>query len=238
MAKASVLAGLRSAVPLVGPSLLAADFGNLEEEIRRLERAGARLLHLDVMDGHFVPNLSFGMPVIEAVRRITDLPLDVHLMIEQPARHLAAFRRAGADLLTVHVEAVEDPTSVLTEIRHLGAGAGISLSPPTDVRLLEKCLDHCDLVLTMSVMPGFGGQTFQEVALEKLRWLRANVRPGTLLSVDGGVNADTIRACAEAGADVFVVGTALLGQPDYRKRLAELTLIARSSRGERVKHVG
>jgi len=190
------------------------------------------------MDGHFVPNLSFGMPVIEAVRRITDLPLDVHLMIEQPARHLAAFRRAGADLLTVHVEAVEDPTSVLTEIRHLGAGAGISLSPPTDVRLLEKCLDHCDLVLTMSVMPGFGGQTFQEVALEKLRWLRANVRPGTLLSVDGGVNADTIRACAEAGADVFVVGTALLGQPDYRKRLAELTLIARSSRGERVKHVG
>ncbi len=234
MGGSSILSALRKAVPIIGPSLLAADFGNLEEEIHRLEQAGARMLHLDVMDGHFVPNLSFGIPVIEAVRRISDLPLDVHLMIEQPARHLGTFRRAGADLLTVHMEAVDDPLPVLAEIRRLGALAGISLSPPTPVETLQRCLDHCDLALVMSVMPGFGGQVFQSVALDKLRWLRAHGKPGTLLSVDGGVNPETIRACSEAGADIFVVGTALLGQPDYRKRVAELAAIAKSSRGVRV----
>lgn len=222
-----ILAGLRNATPIIAPSLLAADFGNLEREIRRLEEAGARMLHLDVMDGRFVPNLSFGIPVIEAVRRLTELPLDVHLMIDNPWRHLAAFRRAGADLITVHIEVAPDPVALLSQIRALGAGAGISLNPPTPVVALEKCLDHCDLVLTMSVMPGFGGQEFQPTALDKLRWLRSAARPGTLLSVDGGVNPKTIGVCAEAGADIFVVGTALLGSPDYARRIAELTNLAR-----------
>lgn len=229
-----ILAGLRNATPIIAPSLLAADFGNLEREIRRLEEAGARVLHLDVMDGHFVPNLSFGLPVIQAVRRLTELPLDVHLMIDNPGRHLAAFRRAGADLITVHIEVAQDPVALLSQIRALGAGAGITLNPPTPVSAVEGCLDHCDLVLTMSVMPGFGGQEFQPASLDKLRWLRSAARPATLLSVDGGVNPKTIAACAEAGADVFVVGTALLGYPDYTRRIAELTSLAKVGGAVRV----
>ena len=144
------------------------------------------MLHLDIMDGHFVPNLSFGLPVVEAIRRSTELPLDVHLMISEPARYVRQFRKAGADLLTIHIEAVADPRPLLREIRALGAGAGISLNPPTPVETLDGCLDLCDLVLVMSVMPGFGGQAFEPVALEKLRRLRALAGPDVLLSVDGG----------------------------------------------------
>ncbi len=142
-----------------------------------MQEGGARLLHVDVMDGHFVPNLSIGIPVIEAIRRCTDLPLDVHLMISEPARYVRQFRAAGADLLTIHIEAVADARPVLREIRGLGAGAGISLNPPTPLEKLDGCLDLCDLVLVMSVMPGFGGQSFEPVALEKLRRLRALSRP-------------------------------------------------------------
>jgi len=228
MGVSPLLADLHSAVPLIGPSLLACDFGNLQGEIRRLEEAGARILHLDVMDGHFVPNLSFGLPIVEAVRRVTDLALDVHLMISEPGRYLEPFRAAGADLITIHIEAVPDPTLLLAEIRSLGAAAGIALNPPTPVQAVEAYLDQCDLVLTMSVMPGFGGQPFQPVAVEKIRRLREIGGSDLLLSVDGGVNPDTIRLCAEAGAQLFVTGTALLGYEDYRKRLAELTTLVNS----------
>ncbi len=231
MEATSLLAELNAAVPLIGPSLLAADFANLEREVHRLEDAGARVLHLDVMDGHFVPNLSFGLPVVEAIRRVTDLPLDVHLMISEPGRYVERFREAGADLISFHVETVADPGALLESIRRLGAAAGIAISPPTPVAALDGCLGQCDYVLVMSVMPGFGGQDFYPEVLEKLRFLRGKLPPRLLLSVDGGINADTIGPCAEAGAQWFAVGTALLGHPDYRRRLAELTAIAKATAG-------
>jgi ribulose-phosphate 3-epimerase len=216
-----VLADLHAAVPLIGPSLLACDFGNLEREVRRLEQAGARILHLDVMDGHFVPNLSFGIPVVEAVRRVTGIALDVHLMISDPDRFIEPFRRAGADLLTIHIEVAPDPSDLLARIRSLGAGAGLALNPSTPVQAVQKYLHQCDLVLSMSVMPGFGGQAFQPAVLDKLRWLRDHAPDPMLLSVDGGVNLKTIASCAEAGANLFVTGTSLLGQEDYRARLTQ-----------------
>jgi len=233
MAASGLLADLLAAVPMIVPSLLAADLGDLRGEIRRLEEAGAGMFHLDIMDGHFVPNLSFGVPVVEAVRRATELPLDVHLMISDPAKYVRAFREAGANGITIHVEAVPDPTPLLEEIRGLGAYAGIAMNPPTPAEAVLPCLGHCDLVLTMSVMPGFGGQEFHPEALPKLRRLRAAIGDEALLSVDGGVNHQTIAACAEAGAMLFVVGTGLLGHPDYRRRLAELTALARSTYQQR-----
>lgn len=193
-----------------------------------MEEAGAKILHLDVMDGHFVPNLSFGVPVVEAVRRVTQLPLDVHLMISEPGRYLKAFRQAGADLMTIHIEAVPDPRDLLREIRSLGAGAGLSLNPPTPIDTIAPFVNGVDLVLVMSVMPGFGGQKFQAVALEKLHWLQEHAPPEVLLSVDGGVNAETIGACARAGAELFVTGTALLGWDNYQTRLAELRSLAQT----------
>ena len=228
MGTSPLLADLHASVPLIGPSLLACDFGNLEREVRRLEEAGARILHLDVMDGHFVPNLSFGIPVVEAVRRLTDLALDVHLMISNPGEFIEPFRRAGADLITIHAEVAPDPTELLERIHDLGAGAGIATNPPTPVQVIEGYLDQCDLVLSMSVMPGFGGQQFQAVALEKLRWLKERAKDEVLLSVDGGVSLDTIAACAEAGANLFVVGTALLGQEDYGERFAQFSSLVKS----------
>ena len=221
MATPLLLADLHAAVPLVAPSLLACDFGNLQREVRRREEAGARILHLDVMDGHFVPNLSFGIPVVEAVRRLTDLALDVHLMISNPGDLIESFRRAGADLLTIHVEVAPDPTEILGRIRGLGAGEGIALNPSTPVQALQPYLDLCDLVLTMSVMPGFGGQRFQPVGVKKPRWLKQMCADDVLLSVDGGVDLDTIGPCADAGANLFVIGTALFDQEDYGKRLAQ-----------------
>lgn len=230
MSSSGILADLRAAAPVIEPSLLSCDFAELREEIRRVEEAGARLLHLDVMDGHFVPNLSIGVPIVEAVRRSTQLILDVHLMISEPWRYLQAFRKAGADLLTIHIETTPDPRGLLKEIRAMGAGAGISLNPPTPVSALDGCLDLCDLVLVMSVMPGFGGQAFDPVALGKLRQLRAKVGPEVVLQVDGGVNRTTVAACAEAGAEVFVVGSALFSQQDYGRFMQEMNGLAKFGR--------
>jgi ribulose-phosphate 3-epimerase len=234
MDASALLADLHAAVPLIGPSLLACDFANLGREVDAVRQAGARVLHLDVMDGHFVPNLSIGVPVVAAVRRVTDLPLDVHLMISEPARYVEAFREAGADLITFHVETVADPVPLLREIRRLGALAGVAISPPTPVSSLEPCLGDCDLVLVMTVMPGFGGQQLRSEGLDKLHWLTERAGRGTLLSVDGGVNGETIAPCAAAGAQMFVVGTGLFGYPDYRERLAKLRETALSALGERV----
>lgn len=217
---------LRAASPVVLPSLLNCDFGNLEQEIRELEAAGVKAIHLDVMDGHFVPNLSFGLPLVESVRRLTDLTLDVHLMISNPAEYLSRYVEAGADLLTIHTEVVEDAQPLLEEIRSLGAGAGLALNPPTPVASIESALPACDFVLVMSVMPGFGGQEFDEVALDKLRMIRPQVGDDVLLEVDGGVNDDTIEACAEAGARLMVVGSAITGHDNYQKRVSILTQLA------------
>lgn len=217
---------LVDATPAVLPSLLACDFARLADEIQSVEAAGATALHLDVMDGHFVPNLSFGLPVIEAIRGVTALPLDVHLMITNPADYAANYRKAGADAVTFHAEVVEDPRPLLDEIRSLGAVAGLSLNPPMAVEAIEPSLPHCDLVLVMSVMPGFGGQAFNPVALEKLRWLRDHPACHAQLEVDGGVNADTIADCAAAGADLLVAGTAVFGAEDREARMRELAALA------------
>ena len=217
-----MLQELLTSTPLINPSLLAADFGNLEREIRQLEAGGAKILHLDIMDGHFVPNLSIGVPVVEAIRKITDLPLDVHLMLDNADRFLAPFRQAGADFLTVHIEVYPDPRQVLDEIRSLGAIPGLAINPPTPAEAIVPYLNDCSLVLTMSVMPGFGGQEFDPAALEKIRTFRDRVGPDFLLSVDGGVNEKTIVHCTTAGANLFVAGTAVFQADDYGKQMQYL----------------
>ena len=174
------------------------------------------------MDGHFVPNISIGIPIVEAVRRVTDLPLDVHLMIERPEQYIEPFRKAGADGMTIHVEAVPEPRTVLDKIRSLGALAGLALNPPTPLSAIEASLPHCDLVLVMSVMPGFGGQKFDAGALDKLRALRAREDVDALLEVDGGITPETIGECAEAGAELFVAGTAIFHSDDYGAAMRQL----------------
>ena len=213
---------LRTAGPVVLPSLLLCDFGNLEREVRRLEEAGVQGLHLDVMDGHFVPNLTYGMPLVAALRKLTSLPLDVHLMISSPSRYVSQFIDAGADILTIHAE-VDEPLEVtLKSIRLAGVGAGLAINPSTSTKVVKELLPLCDLVLIMSVNAGFGGQSFNPVALEKLRTMKESVSPGTLLEVDGGINLSTIRGCRQAGADLFVVGSALFSQANYQTALRQL----------------
>jgi ribulose-phosphate 3-epimerase len=202
--------------------LLAADFAHLERDIRCLEEAGARILHLDIMDGHFVPNLSFGIPVVEAIRRSTGLPLDVHLMLQKPQKYLAAFRHAGADFLSIHIEVARDPRPLFDEIRKLGALPGLALNPPTPVEVILPFVNDCDLVLTMSVKPGFGGQQFDPCALDKLRRIRRIAGANILISVDGGIGETTIAAAAAAGANLFVTGTALLGNKNVKKQFQHL----------------
>jgi len=227
MSSSHHVADLLAAQPVILPSLLLCDFGNLEREVRELEAAGVRGLHLDVMDGHFVPNLTYGLTMVTALRRLTDLPLDVHLMISNPEEYLAKYIDAGANLLTIHAEAVDDPRPLLEEIRSLGAAAGLAINPPTPVETIESALPLCDLLLAMSVEPGFGGQSFDDIALEKLCDLRSKA-PNALLEVDGGVNPETITACGAAGAQLLVVGSAIFCTPDYQQSVAELTHLAGS----------
>jgi ribulose-phosphate 3-epimerase len=215
MSRRDHLAQLRTASPVILPSLLLCDFGNLAQELTRLHEAGVVGLHLDVMDGNFVPNLTYGMPIVEGLRRHTNLPLDVHLMIQRPERYLEAFATAGADILTIHAEAVAEPRSVLEKIRSLGLGAGLAVNPNTPIDVLETCVDVCDLFLVMSVQAGFGGQAFNPLALEKLRAARALGGDRLLLEVDGGINLTTIADCAAAGAQLFVAGSSIFKQPDY-----------------------
>ncbi len=224
----AALLGLRGAAPVVVPSLLLCDFGHLADEVRKLEAAGVRALHLDVMDGHFVPNMTYGLPIVEAVRRVTELPIEAHLMIAEPARYAGQFFAAGADAITFHIEAQSDPRPLLEQLRGLGAVAGLAYNPDTPVSAVLPYLDACDLVLTMSVVPGFGGQAFCPSALERLRQLRARVGSTVLLEVDGGVNPDTIGSCAEAGADLHVVGSAIFGHSDYAASVRGLTRLATS----------
>jgi ribulose-phosphate 3-epimerase len=207
----------------IAPSILSADFAALGEAIARVEAAGADLLHVDVMDGHFVPNLSIGPPVIESIRKRTRLPLDVHLMIEAPERWVETYVKSGADYVTVHVEASTHLERTLSLIREAGARSGVALNPSTPPEVLQYVLDDLDLVLVMSVNPGFGGQSFIPTAYQKIRRVRAMLgdRPA-LLSVDGGVKVDNAAPLAQAGATVLVAGSAIFGAPDPGAALAGL----------------
>jgi ribulose-phosphate 3-epimerase len=201
---------------LISPSILSADFTQLGEEIKRAEDAGADWLHIDVMDGHFVPNISMGPFIIETCRRATDLPLDVHLMIEKPERYLSTFVSAGADYLTVHIETCPDMAETLSTIHDLGCQAGITLNPGTGADQIEPFLKLVDLVLVMTVQPGFSGQVFMPDMLPKIgrigKALKA-VKPEVLLQVDGGINPETIRSAYDQGARVFVAASAIFKHP-------------------------
>ena len=194
---------------LIAPSILSADFSRLGEEVARLTAAGADWIHVDVMDGHFVPNLTIGAPVVKSLRPVTKLPLDVHLMIDEPIRYVADFARAGADYLTVHVEACADVPKTLARIRELGVKPGITLRPGTDVDRILPFLDAVDLVLIMTVEPGFGGQSFMSDQVEKIRRVRARAPASVLIEVDGGVTDVTARQLGEA--DVLVAGSFVFG---------------------------
>lgn len=202
----------RNASVLIAPSVLNSDLTRLAESLAQLEQAGADLVHLDVMDGRFVPNISIGVPVVASVRAATSLALDVHLMIDEPERYVAQFIDAGADILTIHVEATRHPHRVLQSIREAGARAGLALNPGTPVSLAVELLPLCDLVLLMSVNPGFGGQTFIPTSLRRITTLRsAATAEGyeLLIEVDGGISARNARDVVDAGANVLVAGTAV-----------------------------
>jgi ribulose-phosphate 3-epimerase len=213
------------------PSLLDADFGRLAEEIAAVEQAGADMLHLDVMDGHFVPNISLGVPVVAGVRRHTRLPLDVHLMISDPEKYAAAFVDAGASLLTFHIEAVPQPTALIRKIRGLGVRVGLSLNPPTPVESVLQYVSDVDLVLVMTVHPGFGGQKFMTECLPKLEVLAKRMRPEQFLQVDGGINVETAPQAVAAGANTLVAGKAIFGAPDKAEALRKLRAAATRTGG-------
>lgn len=227
-----VSATLEAHGPVVLPALLLCDFGHLAREVERLEAAGAAALHLDVMDGRFVPQLTYGQVVVEAVRRAAKVPIEVHLMVEEPERTLADYVKLGADIVTVHVEGLADPRQALEAIASLGARAHLAISPETPVERIEPYLDACDGVLVMSVEPGYGGQRFNPVALEKLAWLadqRARRGAAFLLGVDGGIATDTVGAAAAAGAELIVAGSAVIRSRDYAGAIAELETLARGA---------
>jgi len=229
MSRTANLRNLVQQAPTIAPSILKVDYGNMHREVQLLESGGASLLHLDVMDGHFVPNLSYGAAVIESWRKLTDLPFDAHLMISEPAKYLDSFLAAGCDAITVHIEAVPDPTRILRDIRDAGRLAGIALNPGTSVDCIRPVLEYCDLVLVMSVEPGFGGQKFMPIALEKLKQLRSLLAPEVLLSVDGGIGLTTIAEAASAGATLFVAGSSIFDMADYGAALRQLAESARSA---------
>ncbi len=218
----------------IAPSILSADFACLGEQVRAVERAGADWIHVDVMDGHFVPNLTIGPLVVEAVRRTTDLPLDVHLMIAEPERYIGAFVKAGADLVSVQVETCPHLHRTLQQIREAGARASVALNPSTPAAQVETVLGDLDQVLVMTVNPGFGGQEFIASMLPKIARLRRWIDERGLavaLEVDGGISPKTIGRAHRAGADVFVAGSAVFGQPDYAAAIAALRAAAKAPAG-------
>jgi ribulose-phosphate 3-epimerase len=201
----------------IAPSILSANFASLGEEIRDVEQGGADYIHVDVMDGHFVPNITIGPLIVEAIRPVTNLPLDVHLMIEQPDRYIPAFAKAGADYLSVHVEACPHLHRTIHLIKEHGVKAGVVLNPHTPVEMIQHIIEDVDLVLLMTVNPGFGGQKFIPSVLPKIRQVAQYVKERNLsveIEVDGGINAETARLCVEAGANVLVAGSAIYNEQD------------------------
>jgi ribulose-phosphate 3-epimerase len=210
---------------LIAPSILSADFAKLGDEIKAVEAAGADWIHADVMDGHFVPNITIGPLVVEAVKRVTALPVDVHLMIENPDNYIAAFAAAGASYISVQVETCSHLNRTVQLIKDCGAQAGVVLNPSTPVASLEWILEYVDYILIMSVNPGFGGQTFIPNSINKIMALRNHIQErglSVLIEVDGGVNEKTIAQVAAAGADVFVAGSAIFGSKDYQTTIQSL----------------
>ena len=209
----------------IAPSVLAADFNRMGEEIRAVERAGADLIHFDVMDGHFVPNISMGVPVLQAIRKITKLPLDAHLMISEPEKYLEVFVKSGADSISVHCEVCPDIPKIAKRIRELGARASIGINPETAIDRVIAAAEHLDMILIMSVHPGFGGQEFIPASLQKLREVRRELRRRGIsidVEIDGGIKADNIADAKAAGANVFVSGSGIFGEKDYGKIIAEM----------------
>ena len=201
--------------------MLLCDFANLEHEIRKLEAAGFQSLHLDVMDGVFVPNITYGMTIVKAVNECTDLTVDVHLMIVEPEKYIQRFKDAGADVITIHAEATDNVSGALQQIRDADAVAGVAINPGTPVSAIENCLEFADLVLPMSVEPGFGGQSFNESVLPKFKQIR-DLDAEVLLQIDGGINRKTIATAREAGVELFVVGSAIFKTEDYEVTRNEL----------------
>lgn len=209
----------------IAPSILAADFSKLAEEVIEVERAGAELIHIDVMDGHFVPNITMGPIVVEALRPITKLPLDVHLMIENPDQYIESFAKAGADYITVHVEACPHLHRTIQLIRSYGVKPGVVLNPHTPIETIQHILEDVDMVLFMTVNPGFGGQKFIHSVISKVKQLADIIQEKGLsieIEIDGGINAETIIPCAEAGATIFVAGSAIYSQQDRAKALQDI----------------
>lgn len=209
----------------IAPSILSADFGRLKEEIQSVENAGADWIHVDVMDGHFVPNITLGPVVVEAVRKCTTLPIDVHLMISDADAYVTAFRNAGADILSVHVEACDHLQRTLSLIRQLGAKAGVVLNPATGLQTLEHIWDDIDMVLLMTVNPGFGGQKFIPAMKQKISTLRKSIdahHPNVLLEIDGGVGLANIAELKNLGANVFVAGSAIFGSENYQDTISKM----------------
>ncbi len=219
---ATTIESYRAIRPTILPSLLLCDFANLQREVERLEEAGVEVLHLDVMDGHFVPNLTYGLPIVQALRKVTNLALDVHLMVSDPATYAPQFADSGVNSITFHIEALPKPTQLLNDLKKRGVAAGLAINPGTDFARVQPFVSDCDLILVMSVPAGFGGQAFHAEALDRLRWLRETHGPELLLEVDGGVNVDTVGLCTKSGADLLVAGSAIFREADYCQAITRL----------------